>query len=132
MQIEVFSLCDAATVENGKLNILGAFDTIMASKVPVVHPHCTIALRFRFKSIEGGEHDISVKFVDVDGGHVIPPAKGVIKTKYAKGQRTSAANMVLNLQGLKIEKFGEYSIDLAVKGRNVASIPFFVKEQKLQ
>lgn len=130
MQIEVFSLCDAATVEGGKLNILGAFDTIMASKVPVVHPHCAVALRFRFKSIEGNEHDIAVKFVDVDGGHVISPASAVIKIKYADGQRSSSANLVLNLQGLKLAKFGEYSIDLTVKGKNMSSIPFFVRQRK--
>ena len=130
MQIEIFSLCDAATVENGKLNILGSFDTIMASKVPVTHPYCTVALRFRFKSIEGEEHNISVKFVDVDGNHVIPPANGVIKIKYAQGQRTSSANLILNLQGLKLEKFGEYSIDLTVKGESIASIPLFIKQQK--
>ena len=53
MNIEVFSLCDAATIEGGKLNMLGAFDTIMAEKVPVVHPQCTIALRLRFNASEG-------------------------------------------------------------------------------
>jgi len=130
MQIEVFSLCDAATVEGGKLNILGAFDTIMAAKAPVTHPHCTVALRFRFQSIEGNEHKISVKFVDADGEHVIPPANGVIKINFAKGQRSSSANLALNLQGLKLAKFGEYSIDLVVNGKNKASLPFFVRQQK--
>ena len=130
MQIEIVSLCDAATVEGGKLNILGAFDTIMASKVPVTHPHCAVALRFRFNSIEGNEHKVSVKFVDIDGGHVVPPVNGVIKIKYAKEQRSSSAHLVLNVQGLKITKFGEYSIDLAVNGKNIAALPFFVREQK--
>jgi len=36
MRLEVFSLCDAATSEKGKLNILGAFDTIWVSKIPLV------------------------------------------------------------------------------------------------
>jgi len=130
MQIEVFSLCDAATVEGGKLNILGAFDTIMAVKTPVTHPHCTVALRFRFQSIEGNAHKISVKFVDVDGEHVIPPANGVIKINFANEQRSGSANLVLNLQGLKLAKFGEYSIDLAVNGKNSASLPLFVRQRK--
>lgn len=131
MQVEMFSLCDAATIEGGKLNILGAFDMIAAPKMPVVHPHCTVALRFRFQASEGNEHNISVKFVDIDGGNVIPPANGVIKIKYAKEQRSSSANLVLNLQGLKLAKFGEYSIDLAVNGKNVASLPLFVRERKI-
>jgi hypothetical protein len=132
MDVEVFSLCDAATVEGGKLNILGAFDTIMVSKAGAVHPHCTVAMRLRFNSIEGNEHKIAVKLVDVDGSHVIPSANGVITIKFAQGQRTSSANLVLNLQGLKLAKFGEYSIELQVGGKNVASLPFFVREQKKQ
>lgn len=78
MRIEVFSLCDAATVEAGKLNILGAFDSIWVSAFPAVHPQCAIALRIRFDAIEKGEHKIVVNFVDADGKNVIPSAQGVI------------------------------------------------------
>jgi hypothetical protein len=127
MQVEVFSLCDAATVEGGKLNMLGAFDTILTAKTPAVHPHCAIALRIRFNAIEGEEHDVSVKFVDTDGSHVIPPANGNIKLKFTEGRRSSSANLVLHLQGLKFAKFGEYSIDLAVDGKIYASAPLFIK-----
>lgn len=130
MQIEVFSLCDAATVQGGKLNMLGAFDTIMVTKTPSVHPQCTIALRLRFNSLEGEEHNVLVKFVDADGNHVIPPTKGMIKLKFTKEQRSSSANLVLNLQGLKLAKYGEYSIDLAVDGKNNASLPVFIRQRK--
>jgi len=130
MHIEIFSLCDAATDEGGKLNLLGAFDTIVASKAPVTHPHCAVALRFRFNSIEGNEHKVSVRFVDVDGGHVIPTVNGVIKVKYAKEHRSTSTHLVLNVQGLKIKNFGEYSIDLMVNGKSKASLPFFVRQQK--
>ena len=36
MRVEVFSLCNAATADAGKLNMLGAFDAIRAAKMPVV------------------------------------------------------------------------------------------------
>ena len=38
MNIQVAVLCDAATDDNGKLNLLGAFDTIYAPQTPAVHP----------------------------------------------------------------------------------------------
>ena len=38
MNIQVAVLCDAATEENGKLSLLGAFDTIYAPQMPAVHP----------------------------------------------------------------------------------------------
>jgi hypothetical protein len=130
VQIEVFSLCDAATTGGGKLNMLGAFDTLWVSKVPAVHPHCTVALRVRFHSSEGGEHNVSVKFIDADGKHIIPATNGVINIDYSGGQKSSSANLILNIQGLKVEKFGEYSIDLAVSGKNMASLPLFVRKRK--
>ena len=54
MRLEIFSLCDAATADFGKLSMLGVFDTIWAIKIPAVHPQCAIALRVRFEKIERG------------------------------------------------------------------------------
>ncbi len=126
MNIEVFSLCDAATNDTGKLNILGAFDTIWMAQVPGIHPQCAVVLRVRFGSLERGEHSIAVNFVDADGKHIIPSASGMINVSFPDGQRTGSANLILNIHGLKIEKFGEYSIDLAIDAKNMASLPLFV------
>jgi hypothetical protein len=130
MNIEVFSLCDAATVDAvGKLNVLGAFDTIWTAKMPVVYPQCAIAFRIRFESIERGEHRVTVNFVDLDGKHIIPGANGTININFSDEQRSGSANLVFNLQMLKLENFGEYSIDLAVDGRKEASLPLFIREK---
>ena len=128
MHVEIFSLCDAATVDRGKLNILGAFDAIWMSKVPGIHPQCAIALRIRFEAIERGEHKIVVNFVDIDGKHVIPPLSGVVKVNFPDEQKSGTTNLILNIQRLKIEKYGEYSIDLAIDGKIEARLPLFVKK----
>ena len=131
MNIEIFSLCDAATVEgSGKLNVLGAFDSIWTSQMPAVYPQCAIALRIRFESIERGSHRVAVNFVDLDGKHIIPSANGIININFLDKQRSGSANLVLNLQMLKLENFGEYSIDLAIDSRKEASLPLFVRESK--
>ena len=52
MYIEVMALCDAATESQGKLNILGTFDTIFTQKLPVMCSHSAVALRVRFNQIE--------------------------------------------------------------------------------
>jgi len=130
MNIEVYSLCDAATNDAGKLNMLGAFDTILAGQLPLIHPQCTIALRIRFESIERGEHRVAVTFVDLDGRNIIPPANGTINVNFPDGQRSGSANLILNIQRLKLEKYGEYSIDLAIDGRSEGSLPLFVIQPK--
>jgi len=131
MHIEVFSLCDAATMDvAGKLNVLGAFDSIMTGSIPVVYPQCALALRVRFDNIERGEHKLAVSFVDLDGKHIVPPANGTININFPDEQRSGSANFVFNLQMLKLEKYGEYSIDLAVDSRKEASLPLFVGTRK--
>jgi len=129
MNIEIYSLCDAATNDFGKLNVLGAFDTIWARNMPVTHPHCAVALRIRFDSIEKGEHKIAVNFVDLDGKNIIPPMNGAINVSFPDTQRSGSANLVLNIQGLKLEKYGEYSIDLAIDGRREGALPLLVIPQ---
>lgn len=126
MNIEVFSLCDAATNERGKLNILGAFDTIWMSQTPGIHSQCSVALRIRFRNEERGEHMITVNFVDADGKHIIPTASGKIDVAFPDQQMTGSANLILNIHGLKIDHYGEFSIDLSIDGRIVSSLPLFV------
>jgi len=114
----------------GKLNVLGAFDSIMTGSIPVVYPQCALALRVRFDNIERGEHKLAVSFVDLDGKHIVPPANGTININFPDEQRSGSANFVFNLQMLKLEKYGEYSIDLAVDSRKEASLPLFVGTRK--
>ena len=128
MRVEIFSLCDAATVDtSGKLNLLGAFDTVWVTSMPTIYPQCAIALRIRFENIESGEHRININFVDADGRHILPALNSMVNINFSEGQRSGSSNSVLNIQGLRLERYGEYSIDLAIDGREEASLPFFVK-----
>lgn len=129
MQVEIFVLCDAATADFGKLSILGAFDTIWAQAMPLVHPQCAVTLRVRFSLIERGEHKVMVKFIDLDGKDVIPPGQGSINVNFPDEQGSGSANLILNIHGLKLEKFGEYSIDLVIDGQEKASVPLLVKQR---
>ena len=129
MNIVLFALCDAATDYQGKLNILGTFDAIWAKKMPAAHPMCAVALRLRFSKIEEGDHKIRINIIDGDGKAVVPPLETGINVRFRDAPRTSiAANMILNLQGLKFPDFGEYSIDLAIDGKHMASLPIYVNQ----
>lgn len=128
MKIEAFVLCDAATNQQGKLNVLGAFDTVYAQKVPTVFQSCSIALRIRFQEIESGSHSIACTVADADGKLIMPKIEGNLNVKFSAESHSSALNLIFNIQKLKLERFGEYTIDLAVGARQEASIPLYVKE----
>lgn len=126
MEIEIFTLCDAATESAGKLNILGTFDRLISRQLPAAHPHCAIALRVRFDRIEEGNHRVKINMVDDDGKAIFPGLDGNINVKIPPEGHSVCANMILNLNGLKFQKAGEYSIDLAIDGRHEKSLPIFI------
>ena len=134
MDIEIFTLCDAATDYAGKINILGAFDTIYAKSFPATHPQCAIALRMRFRRIEEGQHRIKLNFVDEDGHSIIPPLDTNVDVKFKENQQSTTRNMILYLQRVTFKNPGIYSIDLAIDGRQEKSLPLIVErvpEKKL-
>jgi hypothetical protein len=133
MNVEIFTVCEAATDNQGKINILGTFDSIQGSVLPVVRPHCAIAARLRFSKSEEGEHLIKINIVDEDGKPAVPPFETKGDVRFGDIQRTSiAVNMILNLQGLKFASFGEYAVDLTVDGRHAASLPLVVSKMPEQ
>ncbi len=127
MQVEIFAICDAATSDNGKLNILGSFDTIWVKQFPAVYPHCAIAIKMRFQTMEQGDHTIAVRFIDEDGHNILPPANGSFSVNMPPEQRSASADIVLNIQSLNLVKPGEYALELAVDGHSTISLPLFVR-----
>jgi hypothetical protein len=128
MDIEAFLLCDAATDQQGKLNVLGAFDTIWAKKLPAIHPACAIAARIRFEKVEEGNHPIRICIIDEDGKSICPKLEGNMNVRIGDDVDSTATNIVLNIQRLKFEKYGQYRIDLAIDNQIKGSLPFHVRE----
>jgi hypothetical protein len=128
MEIEVFTLCDAAADYQGRLSILGIFDTIFATNMPTVHPFCAVAVRLRFSRIEEGKHTLAMQIVDSDGKLVIPPLNGEFSVQLGEDARQGAINLVLNLQGLSFNNYGEHAVNLAIDSRELGSLTFWVRK----
>jgi len=128
MNIEAFLLCDAATEQQGKLNVLGAFDTIYAKQLPAIHPACAIALRIRFEISEEGDHPVKILVIDEDARPVVPKLEGNVNVKAGEGMNSIITNLVLNIQRLKFEKYGQYRIDLTIDNQTITDLPFTVRE----
>ena len=129
MDVEIFTLCDAATDTHGKLNILGTFDAIWSKQVPAVHPHCSVALRLRFYRVEEGEHKIRINIINEDGQLIAPALNATTNIVFTNNPESSIVrNMAINIQGLKLETYGDYAIDLAIDGRQEASLPLRVRK----
>src|SRR5437763_7474538 len=132
MDIQVAILCDAATDYNGKLNTLGAFDTIFTTQLPAVHPQCSIALRMTFSRVEEGARKLKLNFVDEDGKLVMPSMDIPLEVAVPEDTIFVSRNCIINIQQLKFEKPGLYEIDIAMDGRQEGSIPLLVKQMPPQ
>lgn len=132
MNIEAFLLCDAATEQQGKLNILGAFDNIFAKNIPVMHPACAVAVRIRFEKIEEGSHPIKIIIIDEDGKKIGPELEGNINVRVREGMDSAIANLILNIQRLQFDKYGQYRIDLTIDNQKITDLPFTVREVQKQ
>jgi hypothetical protein len=109
------------------LNLLGAFDTIYTQQLPAIHPQCSIALRVTFSSGDEGKHALQVNFVDADGRPIakFPPIP--VEVSLPDDMHFGTRNFIVNIQQLKFDNPGLYSIDVLLNGRPQASIPLLVR-----
>ena len=127
MNIQVAVLCDAATDDNGKLNFLGAFDTIYAPQLPAVHPQCAVALRVTFMSGDEGARKLVLNFMNADGRAIMPPIDIPVTVALPDDAYFITRNFIINIQQLKFAEAGLYSVDIRLDGESRASIPLQVK-----
>jgi hypothetical protein len=127
MNIQVAVLCDAATEDNGKLNLLGSFDTIFAPQLPAVHPQCAVALRVTFMSGDEGEHKLKLNFVNADGHAIMPPIEIPVSVVLPDDVHFLTRNFIVNIQQLKFAEEGLYSVDVRLDDVSQAGIPLSVK-----
>src|SRR5713226_5048422 len=108
MRVEIFTLCDAATVDaGGKLNILGSFDRLNAAEAPVIHPQCSLAIKVRFQRVEEGQKRIRISFVDQDGVSVMPNVDAISDVRFPGNDTSTTVCLAINIQQLKLPRFDE-------------------------
>src|SRR5438552_18026622 len=126
MKVEIFTLCDAATVDAaGKLSILGSFDRLSAREAPVTHPQCALAIKLRFKRAEAGQKRIQIAFVDSDGTSVMTIG-ATSEVSFHGNDSTATVSLAIGILPLRLPRFDTYSIDLTVDDQHKASIQLLV------
>ncbi len=126
MKIEMLAICDAATDYQGRLNVLGVFEGIAAPKTPVIRDRCCIVTRMRFTSDEAGAHQLKISLRNSKGIQLMPEMKANFSVKAPPNRPSIAVNMVLNLNKLKIDEFGNHEIALFLDDVLQGSVPLTV------
>lgn len=128
MEIEIFTLCDFAQDNSGKLTVVGTFDGIHSKQFPFTQQSFSVACRLRFSEKETGQHDMRLRFIDGNGKELLQPIEGQINIpKPTNGQYTTI-NLVFNLNQIKFDKPGRYAFELYIDGEWTSGLPLFVNQ----
>lgn len=127
MKIELFTLCDYAQENDGKLTLVGTFDTIIAREFPCTHPSLYIVVRLRYDLWEFGRHQFRIETRDLDGDQVMPPVTGTMEVR-GVGNATAVSHIVFNLANARFKAPGVVSFTLYLDDRETASLPLYVRK----
>ena len=124
MEVEIFTLADYATNPgNGKLTIVGTFDTITTDEVPT-YQHCHLVLKVRIANAHAGEHRLGFKFMNAAGEEFMPLSEYQFDLEENPIADYNAIPLVINLSPLKLEKFGRYAVELHHNGEFHSGLKF--------
>jgi len=125
MKIELFTFCDFAQENSGKLTIVGTFDTIVSRNFPCVHSQLSVVIRLRFDLWEFSNHQFKIETRDLNGEMVIKPIKGNVEVK-GVGNATAVSHLVFTISNLHFKSSGVINFILYIDDKEVASIPLYL------
>lgn len=125
MNVVFAVLADSANIsQEGKLNILGNFANISATKFPTRHPQMQLVLRMEASPAEvGAEKNIEVTMIDADGERIAS-----FKGEFTVPEPKVAGEMVqmqtiIGLRDTVFPKAGRYAIHVLINGNEEARVP---------
>ena len=127
MTADIFTLCDFAQESDGKMTVVGAFDTIYARQFPAVHPFMCLALRLRFYIHEAGKHAMHIAFVGPSGDDAVGPIEGELSVGDFAGS-SRVVHSVFTFANTPMQREGAVGITLSIDGREVLTSPLYVRK----
>jgi hypothetical protein len=121
-------LAEAANAStDGKLNVLGVFDTVFATEFPAVHPRCVLVVRFRPGVEDVGEtRHLEIRYEDVDQGGALWTVESDVEVSANAGGRT--LTNLLTLTALPVPQEGEFQFRILVDGAEKSRLPLYVRK----
>jgi len=125
MKIELFTFCDFAQENSGKLTIVGTFDTIISRNFPCIHPQLSVVIRLRFDLWEFANHQFKIEIRDLDGKTVINPIQGTVEVK-GVGNATAVSHLVFTISNVHFKNSGVVNFILYIDDKELGSIPLYL------
>jgi hypothetical protein len=129
MRVAVALLADAANVSReGKLNILGIFDTIYARAFPTTHAQMHLVLRLEAEAGEAGSaRQVEVRVVAPDGRVAVRLPGAVTVPRHEAGE-VARIDRLVPLTAVAFDGPGRWAVQVTIDGVVGAAVPLRVEE----
>ena len=128
MQLEIFTLCEDATLTDNKLSILRILAGTASPSVPATAPRFFVVVRLRFDFTEEIGHKIDIRVVDPNRG--VLDSASLNDSTPAGGSKGRLVTQVVRFDRVVFPRFGDYSVDLLVDGTLLQSIPLELEQTR--
>ncbi len=136
MELKLALICDSANVsQEGKLNILGEFNTIWGQHAPIKWPMLTLVARFEAHAVEGSGHTLAIDITDADGHSILDRRiEAQLTFSQTAPGRPLRANILAGFRDLAFPKFGDYEFHMLVDGHSMGTVVIYIaqRQQPLQ
>lgn len=114
-------ICDyALTAQDGKISAIGLFSQINVARLPAVHGRLFIVAVLE---AEPGTYELTLQVLAPSGASVLDRAP---QLRIAVPPGATTANVVANLNGMKMSELGRHRIELRAGDELLGSTPFNV------
>ncbi len=127
MHIAFALFADAANLsQEGKLNILGVFDTLHAAQLPSLHPRATLVVRVKGSTADIGTHVIGMAWIN-PAGTELWASQGELGVGTPPPGTTELDFPLIAGLDLPLDSAGTYTMRLSIDNAHAADIPLLVR-----
>jgi hypothetical protein len=127
VKTEIFTFCDFAQENAGKLTVIGTFDTIIVSKIPCAHPQLSVVIRIRFDLWEFKSHTFKIEARNLNGELIVEPLRGKLDVN-GNGNATAVTHLVFSIMNLNLSAEGVINFILFLNDKETFSAPLYVRK----
>lgn len=128
MDLRLFLVADYASLDSeGKLNVMGIFNTIRATDFPARHPELQLIISLNATNAEAGQtRTLSVKLMEQDGEDVVPTMSKEFAVPEYQGQLPIEVNHIIKIRDIVFPQEGRYEFRVLVGDDDKGGYSFLV------
>ncbi len=117
MEYEIFTICDNAQNYNGKLVIVGTFDTIFSQSFPLTYDAFSLAVKINCPTNEFKDGTLQVNLKNEKNGEDVCPSV-TMTVPLNNNNPEQVLTLALNFNKVLFPEPGEYFVELKFNGES--------------